>query len=100
MVDDRRGRDQRVFQQVVRSPVHELGPGPECAPIERQYIPGLRNLINPRLDLGGLLWVLLAAHFDAGLELAESNRREMEIFIGDALKPRYHGAVGLRPPEL
>jgi hypothetical protein len=59
-MDPRRGGDQRIGQQVIRTPVHELGPGAEDTPVDRQHIPGLSHLVDPGLDLGGFLGSLLS----------------------------------------
>ena len=69
MVDDCRSGDQGVLELIVRAPVHEPCPGAECAPVDRQYIPSLRHLVDPAFDLGGLIWVLFAGQLDACLQL-------------------------------
>jgi len=58
MVDDRRGSDQRILDQVITAPVKELCPGPKDAGIDRKNVPGLSDEIDPCLDLGGLARVL------------------------------------------
>jgi hypothetical protein len=58
MMNEGGGGDQRISQQVVRLPVHQLGPGTEGAPVERQYIPRLLDLVDPGLDLGGFVRVI------------------------------------------
>jgi hypothetical protein len=65
MVNDRGGGDQRVCQQVILLPMHELGPSPEGAPIERQHVPRLRHLIDPGFDCGSFFRIPFAADSDS-----------------------------------
>ena len=63
MVHDRRCGDQGILDQVIGAPVHQRRPGPEDAGIHRKNVPGLRDKIDPALDLRGLLRVLFASGF-------------------------------------
>lgn len=58
MMHDRRGSNQRILDQVIGAPVHERCPRPEDAGINRKNVPGLRDKIDPGLDLGSLVRVL------------------------------------------
>jgi hypothetical protein len=69
-VHDRRGGDQRVLEQVVRSAMHQLCPGPKDSGIDWKNVPCLRDVIDPHLDLGSLVRVALASDLDASLQLA------------------------------
>ncbi len=71
MMHDRSGSDQCILDQVIGAPVHELCPGPEDAAIDRKNVPGLRNLIDPDLDFGGLIRVPFTSDFHTRLQLAQ-----------------------------
>ena len=97
MVNEGGGGDQRISQQVVRLPVHQLGPGTKGAPVERQDIPRLLDLVDPGLDLGGLVRVLFAGDLDAGLELAQGDAERWRSPSAIPPEPREDGAVGPGP---
>jgi hypothetical protein len=62
--------------------MHELRPDTERPPVEWENVPSLRYLVDPLLDLRGLVGVLFTGDFDSGLELAESDGGEVEVFGG------------------
>jgi len=93
MVDDRRGSDQRILDQVITAPVEELCPSPKDAGINRKNVPSLRDEINPGLDLGGLARVLFTRDLHACLQLAKSDGREMQILVRGSIYPSHNRPV-------
>lgn len=73
MMHDRSGCDQRILDQMIGAPMHELCPGPENAGINRKNVPGLRDKINPSLDLGSLVRILFTSDFHTRLQLAQGH---------------------------
>ena len=57
------------------------------------------DLVYPHLDLGCLVRILFARELDARLQLAKRNGRQMEILVGNSLKPSDHGSVGPLTPQ-
>ena len=71
VMHDRRGSDQRILDQVIGAPVHQRCPKPEDAGINRKNVPGLRDKIDPSLDLGSFVRVLFTSDFHTRLQLAQ-----------------------------
>ena len=86
-MDGRGCCEHRVFQDLVRSAVHQLRPDPESGGIHGEDIESLGNLFQPAFDRMRLGWILLARELDSGLDLADRDRREVEISVIDAFKP-------------
>ncbi len=96
MVDDRRGSDQRILDQVITAPVEELCPRPKDAGINGKNVPSLSDKIDPCLDLGGLARVLFTRDLHACLQLAKSDGREMQIFVRRSIYPSHDRPVRSR----
>jgi hypothetical protein len=71
MMHDRSGSDQRILDEMIGAPVHELCPGPEDAGVNWNDIPGLRDEIDPTLDLGSLVRVLFTRNLNTRLQLTQ-----------------------------
>jgi hypothetical protein len=99
-VNEGGGGDQSVDEQVVGAPVGELAPKAKHSAVEGQDVPGPLYTVDPRLDLGGLLGVLLARDLDAGLELSQRDGGDEELLIRDGFEPRQDGSVGTWLSEL
>ena len=71
----------------------------KSAGIHIENVEGLRDLLQPGFDLVGFGRVPFACDLDAGLNFADSDRREMQIGIGHAFQPSDHGTMRSRPPQ-
>ena len=87
VMHDRSGSDQRILDQVIGAAVHERRPGPEDACINGKHVPGLRDEIDPSLDLGSLVRVLFTSDFHTRLQLTQRYGREMKILIRRSIDP-------------
>lgn len=89
--------NHRVLVERVGLAMHQPGPAPEGRAIHRENVERVAYLIEPSLDLMGFGGILFASELDPGLNLADGHAGEMEIGVGDALKPSQYGAMGARP---
>ncbi|MEA3179639.1 MAG: hypothetical protein QOI59_3162 [Gammaproteobacteria bacterium] len=88
--NERRSRDEGVFEMVIRPPVHELRPTTEDGGVRRKNAITVRNAIEPILDLFGLRSVLAPSNLYAGLYLTHRHSGNVQRFIRCALKPSNH----------
>ena len=69
--------NHRVFNEVVRLPMHETRPGPKCPGVHYEDVVTLGNLLKPQLELGGFFGVLLARELNSRLNLPDRHCRDV-----------------------
>ena len=80
--------DHDIFKQLVRLSLHESGPLPEAACIQRKHLVRIFQLIHPGLYFARFGRVLPPRSLNTGLQLSQGNRRKKKLVIPQTANPR------------
>jgi hypothetical protein len=92
--------NQGIFKQIVGFSSHETRPLAEGRAIHRDYLPGGRQTVEPRLDVSSFLGILPSGSFSAGLYFSEGEGTNEKLRRWHASKPGNHSSVRPWPAQL